>query len=386
MKRFLLISALLLGAIGYAQAPANYYNSATGTGYTLKTQLKNIITNGHQNTTYNQLWTFYSTAWRDNYYENDNTLLDMYSENPAGTDPYVYVIPTNQCGNYTGEGSCYNREHLIPESYFESVGLVNNINPRHDAHHVVPSDGKVNNWRNNLPFGVVGNVSTSPCNNGATNTPCRTQNNSKIGNNQNSGYSAGFAGKVFEPIDEFKGDIARAFFYFATRYEDLMDDYYSTSDVSSTQVKAMFDGTTNKVFNSSFLNILLTWHNQDPVSAKEIAVNNAAYTYQGNRNPFIDNPQYVTMIWGSPMSTDTFDALTGVNVYPNPSYNNEVNIYSTTALTEIQLISINGQVVQQKSNPVFTDNTLTLSNLPQGFYILKLASENATVSKKVIVN
>ncbi len=382
MKRILLITTLLLGAIGYAQAPANYYNTATGTGYTLKTQLKNIVTNGHNPQSYGAgLWSLYNTSLRDNFYENDGTILDMYSENPAGADPYTFTPVTEQCGNYNAEGDCFNKEHLVPQAYFGD-----NAMPMYsDAHHVVPSDGKVNGWRNNLPFGVVGGTAANYCNAGATNIPCHSLNNSKIGNNANSGYAAGFSGKVFEPIDEFKGDIARALFYFSTRYQDDMDDFY-TAAASSVEMKAMFDGTTNKVFSQTFLNILLTWHIQDPVSAKEIAFNNSIYNFQGNRNPFIDHPEYVALIWGAPLDTNGFVVFDSVNIYPNPAYNNQVNIYSEIQLDEIQLININGQIVQQINNPVLTDNTITLSNLPQGFYILKLASQNASVTKKVIVN
>ena len=59
----------------------------------------------------------------------------------------------------------------------------------------------------------------------------------------------------------------------------------------------MFDGSINKVFNDNFILLLIKWHLQDPVSPKEIAQNNAIYNYQGNRNPYIDHPEYVCSIW-----------------------------------------------------------------------------------------
>jgi endonuclease I len=378
MKTNFTFLTLLLAAVGLAQAPVNYYNGATGTGYTLKTNLKNIVTTGHNSKSYDNLWGFYSASQKDNYYEHDNTVLDIYSENPSGSDPYTYSAPGDQCGNYNAEGQCYNREHLIPKSYFSDATPMHN-----DAHHVVPSDGKVNGWRGNLPFGVVGVTATAPCNSGANNTPCHSANNSRLGNNLDSGYSAGFSGKVFEPIDEFKGDIARTYFYFATRYQDQMAQFYTTA--TNTEVKVMFDGSANKVFNDTFLNILLTWHNSDPVSAKEIAINNAVYNYQGNRNPFIDHPEYVSAIWGVPMGTSDY-VLEGVTVYPNPASNGQVNIYSETQLDEIQLININGQIVQKIRRPILNNNTITLQNLPQGFYILKLSSGEGSAAKKIIVN
>ncbi|MCR5862478.1 endonuclease [Flavobacterium sp. J372] len=378
----LMFSVAALAQFTTEAIPTGYYNSATGTGYTLKNQLRTIITNGHNPQSYTTgLWNLYSTSLRDNFYENDGSLLDIYSENPTGIDPYNYTSTSQQCGNYTTEGQCYNKEHLIPQAYFGNGAM-----PMYsDAHHVVPSDGKVNGWRDNLPFGVVSGTVTNGCNAGATNTPCKTLNNSKIGNNLNSGYSSGFSGKVFEPIDEFKGDIARTFFYFATRYQDDMDDFYSAA-ANTLEVKAMFDGSTNKVFSTTFLNIMLTWHANDPVSPKEVAFNNAIYNFQGNRNPFIDHPEYVQSIWGTPAGTDTFDISTKVAVYPNPATSNTVNISSEVEITSLRLININGQIVSSIQNPVPDSGSVTLSNLPQGFYILTINTAEGSAVKKVLVN
>ena len=117
-----------------AQIPTNYYNSANGlTGYALKTELSNIITYGHSNQGYSNLYNGYETTDTDNYYENDGAILDMYSENPNATDPYNYTHHNNNCGNYSNEGDCYNREHLMPQSWFNSANPM-----KSDIHHVVP--------------------------------------------------------------------------------------------------------------------------------------------------------------------------------------------------------------------------------------------------------
>lgn len=267
--------------ISYAQIPAGYYNTATGTGYILKTQLFNKI-KGHTNNSYGGLWITYSTSDRDLFYENDNSILDIYSEKPSTSDPYVYQYSTSQCGIYATEGSCYNREHIIPQSVFGSASPM-----YEDAHFVIPADGYVNGMRSNHPHG---NVAT------ATWT---SQNGSKRGTSAVAGYT----GTVFEPLDEFKGDIARMYFYFATRYENLVANYGSFP---------MFNGTSNQVFAPSFLNLLVTWHNQDPVSPREITRNNAIYLRQNNRNPFIDHPEYVGLIWGN--SADTQAPTVPTNV------------------------------------------------------------------------
>ena len=376
MKKYLYL--LLLNSAVFAQIPAGYYNSATGSGYTLKTQLKTRITTGHNDQGYGAIWNLYTqTAFRDNYYENNGSLLDMYSEKPSGPDSYEYTTTSQQCGNYSSEGDCYNREHLVPQSYFDNF----QIDPmKNDPFHVVPSDGKVNGDRSNFPFGVVATATYT------------SSNGSKRGNNSVNGFSS-YAGTVFEPIDEFKGDIARAFLYFATRYEDFMDDFYNTANASTCQAKNMFDGSINKVFSDDFILILIKWHKQDPVSAKEIAQNNYIYyNYQGNRNPYIDHPEYVCSIWTTQcatvdalLSNDSFNLLSNVVIYPNPSSGN-ITIESKTTIENIQLISINGQLLKEIKKPLFENNSFTIDNLPQGFYFLKLSSESQSTTRKIIVN
>ena len=135
MKQIYSLLLLVLFSASFAQAPAGHYSTATGTGYTLKTQLYNIIKD-HTVVDYAGLYVTYQTSDIDNFFEKDGSVLDMYSENPAGTDPYNYSIAaTQRCGNYTNEGDCYNREHIIPQSVF------NELSPMvSDAHFITPTD------------------------------------------------------------------------------------------------------------------------------------------------------------------------------------------------------------------------------------------------------
>lgn len=293
MKHFYSLLLLLISATTFAQIPSGYYNSATGTGYTLKTQLYNII-NNHNDQGYNAMDGFISTYERDYYYDSNgsSTILDIYSEIPNNAnntpnDPYNYTPITDECGNYNSEGDCYNKEHVIPQSVFNDATPM-----RSDAHILMPTDGRVNGFRSNYPFGRADDnnlVSQSGISN-------PTSNGSKLGGNLNSGYSAGYTGTVFEPIDEFKGDIARIYFYFVTRYEN---------QVSNWSAYDMFDGSSNKVLSDPFLSILLTWHEMDPVSEKEEdRNNNIYYQHQANRNPFVDNPTWVTQIWNPTPDTE----------------------------------------------------------------------------------
>ena len=335
MKKFYSVFFLLFSFLSFAQIPSNYYDSANGlSGYALKTELKNITSTGHINQGYDALYNAYETTHTDNYYENDGSVLDFYSENPVGTDPYFYTHGVAQCGNYDSENDCYNREHIVPQSTFDEAEPM-----KSDVHHVVPTDGYVNNRRSSYPFGVVASASWT------------SLNGSKVGTSNISGYS----GTVFEPIDEFKGDIARALLYFATRYESTVDGYTSFD---------MFNGTEDQVFQTWAINMLLDWHyNIDPVDQSEIDRNNAAYNYQGNANPFVDHPEYANMIWNPSADTQAPDAITDLNA-TNPS-SSTIYLMWTEPFDNIGVTSYD----------IYVDGSNTYNTSNTNFTITGLSSE-----------
>ena len=317
---------LCITSFGFAQIPSNYYDSANGlSGFALKTQLKSIITNGHIDQGYGNLYDGYVTTHTDNIaesgYENDGTILLYYTENPNGTDPYTFNHGSNQCGNYNAEGVCYNREHTIPQSSFNSASPMQN-----DIHHVVPSDGYTNGQRGSLPFGTVSSANWT------------SLNGSKRGSSSVNGYS----GTVFEPIDEFKGDIARSILYFVTRYENTVDGYTSFD---------MFNGTENQALEDWAVTMLLDWHyNVDPVDQREIDRNNAAYNYQGNANPFVDHPEYANMIWNPVV--DTEDPTNPTNLVASNPTDNTIDLNWTASTDNIGVASYDIYI-----NAVFAYNT-----------------------------
>ncbi|MFS1417587.1 endonuclease [Vibrio splendidus] len=253
-----------------------YYKDAEGkVGFALKTALYQIIDN-HSSQGYTAIWTLVSEADLDAYYDTDGSILDMYSEKPSGSDAIQFTKVTDQCGQYSKEGDCYNREHSFPKSWFG--GKVEPMNS--DGHHLFATDGYVNSKRSNWPFGEVSSATYT------------SSNGSKLGSAANS---LGYAGTVFEPIDEFKGDFARAYFYMATRYENEIANW----EGNSTSSDAALDGTNTTVFEPWLLTMLKRWHSEDPVSQKEIDRNKAVHDFQGNRNPFIDHPEFVSQIWGN---------------------------------------------------------------------------------------
>ena len=259
LKRFfnLLVFIFIFQYIAFAQIPNGYYNNAAGlSGAPLKTALHNII-KGHTMRSYANLWTDFQITDKT----ADGHVWDMYSN-------CVYIFLTNQCGNYTAECSCYNREHSMPNSWWG--GTQDTMYT--DLFHLVPTDGWVNNKRSNDPFGEVANPTYT------------SQNGSKIGPCSFAGYT----GTVFEPINQYKGDFARNYLYLASRYESRISSWTSP----------MLAGNSFPVFTTWAINLLLQWNAQDTVSQKEIDRNNAIYSIQGNRNPFIDHPEYANLIWG----------------------------------------------------------------------------------------
>lgn len=348
MKKSILF--LFVGFSGFmnAQIPTGYYSQADGlTGFTLKSKLRDIVANGHQDKNYN--WTVFATADRDKYYEKDNSVMDVYSENPTGTDPYNYTIGSNQCTSANGpEGTCYNREHTIPKSTFDDRTPMHN-----DYHHLLATDYQVNGKRSNYPYGEVGSASWT------------SLNGSKLGSSKLNGYG----GTVFEPINEFKGDIARIYFYFATRYENEIQTFSYD----------MYDGSKTKVFAEPFLSMLLRWHQQDPVSQKEIDRNNAVFAYQKNRNPYVDHPEYIAQIWGTVMAVDDASFSKNLTIAPNPVKGNVIQVSGNKDLKQFKkafIYNTVGQSIQTIENPFQNGNTITLNNLPKGIYILKTGELN----------
>ncbi len=311
MKRNLLPFLLLFAFFNaFSQtAPATYYDGTAGlSGVNLKNKLNEIITNGHQAKTYNGLWTAFETTDRDYFYENDGTILDIYSENPTAADPYNYILNVKRCGNYGAEGDCYNREHIVPQSLFDEASpMVADVN------FIRATDGKVNGMRSNYPFGKVNTSSFS------------SLNGSKLGTSASPGYS----GIVFEPIDEFKGDVARMIFYFVTRYQNQLAGFTSANGTGNMLGTSAFPG-----LQSWELEQLRAWHAQDPVSAAEISRNNATFAYQANKNPFIDHPEFVELIWGSQVA-DTEAPTAPTNLIANNPTSNSIAVSWTAATDNI---------------------------------------------------
>ena len=249
MAGFMLVIQVL------AQVPSGYYDSAEGLYETqLQQALHNIIDN-HSSLSYDDLWDAFEDT--DPRPENSNLVYDMYSDNPDGPEPYTFTFGTDQCGNYSVEGDCYNREHSWPKSWF------NDASPMYtDLVHLVPTDGKVNGYRSNYPYGEVTSVTWT------------SQNGSKLGYTSASWTSD----KVFEPIDEYKGDFARIYFYMSVRYYGEDGSWNENDMVDGSQLKP------------GPLAMMMQWHQDDPVSDKERYRNECHLRLAGKPESFCGSP------------------------------------------------------------------------------------------------
>lgn len=327
--------ALLAASPAIAQPPPGYYDAAMGlTGEPLKAALHDIIS-PHTILQYQALWAQFPVTDA----KPDGKVWDIYSDVPGGTPPYVYTFGTDQCGQYSGEGDCYNREHSLPQSWF------NGAYPMYsDLHHMYPVDGFVNNKRGELPYGEVGA------------TDWVSDNGTRTG----SSTSPGYGGTVCEPIDAYKGDLARSFFYMMVRY----------SDVAATWVSPMlYQGDLSPWAEAQ----LLAWHVADPVSAKETDRNNAIYGIQVNRNPFIDHPEWVQRIWGPTASVAAADAprrnwwIAGDRLLGPPASVAQVTVFDALGRLHWQGIFSGGQLsLPSADGPCYVRvNGLTLRYTPR---------------------
>ena len=300
----LLVLAVLVGFSATAAVPTGYYNNAKGkSDQALMTALHTII-RGHTKRSYDNLWTDFRTTDC-----NGTTIIDRYSDTQ-------FTYNTDKCGTYSGVGDCYNREHSIPNSWW---GSSSSDTAYTDLHHMFPVDGFVNSKRGNYPFG--------DCNTGTV------YGTGKLGPCAFSGYS----GTVFEVADEYKGDFARVYFYFATRYMMRMSNYTSSTG------SVVFTSSTYLGLTTWAINQLLEWHRNDPVSTLETTRNDAVYGIQHNRNPFVDNPELVEYIWGN-MKGNAWNGggSTSSPTLTSPANGSTVNVGTNTGNGVTKAITVKG--------------------------------------------
>ena len=235
-----------------AYHPTAYYSSTQNLeGQALKSALNTLI-KGHQTYSYSPCtWVMLEQADEDP--TNANNVIGFYTRRA------IAKSNRDQGGNTP---NAWNREHIWPKSH----GLSSkNQHAHNDGHHLRATDKSVNADRGSKDF-AEGGTPHHEC------TGCSSTAN------------------TWEPPDEVKGDTARMMFYMAVRYEG--------NDNSGTGDLYLEDNLTSGGTEMGKLCDLMNWHLQDPVSAQEQQRNDVIYSWQGNRNPFIDHPHFAQSIWG----------------------------------------------------------------------------------------
>ncbi len=351
---FFLCACFLLAQSSWAIDQSYYSTINNKSGSTLRDNLYTITCAGPTGMSYDGLWDAYKTS---DVYPADSVgkagkIWDMYSN-------VLWTPGQKQCGNYSNVGSCYNREHSVPKSWF------NEKKPAYyDLGHIIPTDGYVNNQRGNNPIGE--------CEGGT-----RLKNGSYVatgrsGSSTFSGYTS--IGTVFEPDDQYKGDFARMYMYMAVRYKKGNKDDVSISS-------EMYNTTdANYGFTAYSVALLMKWHRMDPVSRKEIDRNNGMQSEQGNRNPFVDYPILAEYLWGTKTNeTFSFDVATGSfedDFIPGVSDGSNTNA--------ARLTSPSGTIdcgATNTTDAVYKQITIQGENLENGNLTLAISGTNASFFK-----
>jgi len=202
-------------------------------------------------------------------YDYAKTALRETDEDPNNSDNVIlfYTGRTQAKSRFGGGADDWNREHVWAKSH----GGFGDVAPAGtDLHHLRPTDASVNSTRGNKDFDEGG-----------------SKVNDVFGVGSSFSY---YDGDSFEPRDEVKGDVARIIFYMAVRYDgsDTSADLELNDSVNNGSSRYM-----------GKLSILLHWNREDPVDDFERNRNEVIYSYQENRNPFIDYPEFADLIWGA---------------------------------------------------------------------------------------
>lgn len=268
-------------AVYAAVTAESYYSSITATEDTaLLGQLHDLITTTHTKyTSYNDCKDP-STIIKTDKGGNSSSVMEFYSQADI----------SKSWGG--GDIGTWNREHVWCQS--RSNGLWGTTGAGSDLHHIRPVETSLNSTRGNNKFGVVANG-----------TPAYYKDSSRktvaLG-----GYVSAST-DTFEPLDNVKGDVARIVFYIYTHYNSYSNVGGTTNgNKSSTFGTLRFSNIVAKSNENDAIKMLLDWNEMDPVDQIERDRNDAVYSIQGNRNPFIDNEDYADAIWGDgQISSDT---------------------------------------------------------------------------------
>lgn len=322
-----LIAVLFFGSLN-AQVPPGYYNGTEGLyGEQLKAVLHGII-NDHDEPSYSDLRDYILPESDEDPQNSNNVIL-------------LYTGRSQAKSTFGGGINDWNREHVWAKSH----GDFGNDPPcGTDAHMIRPTDASVNGDRGNKDF-------------------------DEGGQQHNEATACYFTDYTWEPRDAVKGDVARMILYMDVRYEG------TGGELDLTAVDAV---NTAPAPQHGRLSTLLEWHEYDPPDAFEINRNNVVYSYQGNRNPFIDQPDFVYDIWGPNAGLVEDQDKLEVSFYPNPVREIlYVNPHVEQGEVRISIINATGQTVVAHDAEGNGSAEISCSGLASGLYMLRVTDEQS---------
>jgi endonuclease I len=351
---FLAILLALPFLKAHAQDSTYYHTAFNSKDDSLKLRLHNIIKD-HVEFTYTSsstdVWDILKESDKDT--ANTKNVILLYSN--RGVD----------AAQEYNSGKGWNREHVWAKSrgdFGTSKGAGT------DVHHLRPCDVSVNSVRNNRNFDNCKSCSDV------------------IDDGFNTGSKRDANLWTFQPPDNVKGDVARMIFYMAVRYEGEG----SEPDLELTNT---LQGNTSKAPLHAVLNTLLEWNRADPVDQWERNRNAVIYSYQKNKNPFIDYPVLAEHLWGDSIGIAWKKKITiGVTpinkveftLLPNPS-NDKFIVTTSSVPKSLSVVNSNGVLVL-KLEPTTTLNVVNLANRPKGLYFIVIESGGNVHVEKVIIN
>ena len=262
-----------------AGAASGYYGSAvTSSASALRTSLHNII-DDHTKVSYTGIWSVIAQAEQDPM--NSNNVLEIYKN-----ASYPKVLAGN---------NNYNREHSWPKSLgFPNDGSTNFAYS--DGHHLMASDIAYNSARGNKYYGN--------CPSGCTEYTTQANFNQGGGSGVYPGNSNWTNSVLWQTWNKRKGEAARAMFYMDIRYEGGTNGNTGSAEpnLALTDTASLITQSTGNTTGTAYmglLSVLLQWHIDDPVDDREVLRNQIVFNAQGNRNPFIDHPEWVKCIYQS---------------------------------------------------------------------------------------
>ncbi len=276
----------LFAPAAFAQIPPGYYNSVDTSDPSAMRSTLHAVIDDHQRFPY----TSGSTDTWD--------ILELAQQDPSNSSRIIDVYKNESYSKQGGGNASYNREHTWPKSYGFPNDNASNY-PYTDCHVLFLCDSGYNSARSNKPFRLGSSGDDEQT----------TQNNNGIGGGSgtfpgNSNWTFGsFTSGGWQVWAERKGDVARAMLYMDVRYEGgthsgsgaSEPDLILTDNVS--QISSSQTGSNESVAYMGLLSVLLQWHADDPVDDYERNGNDVIYSFQGNRNPFIDHPEWVDCLF-----------------------------------------------------------------------------------------